>query len=539
MKKPTLSGIASSIFPTFFFVTTIIGAIRWFSPVPFWDMWDGTLAFNLAINQGRWSAFFEQANEHRIVLAKILFLIDYRFFGGLSYFLIVVNIVLMTGLWVVLAVTARRLTEPRTARLLTCIAGVLCFSWLQAENINWGYQSQFYMAYLLPLLAMLAMARYIASQRTGWFCLSAALGAASTLTMANGLSALPILVSMLLLYGRQFRTRTVVLVGITVITTALFFRHYQVQQHPIASPRAMIAFVLTFFGAPFAHVFQCQRLTFLVGTSCVVAVAFAVIKISIDRTRDPVALALAAFTLHIAAAGAAAALGRADLGLGAATAGRYETPVLVLYASLAIIFAHFWRNRAETKGSVATGLVAISIVLLASQLGALSTEGAQIARQRLQGALALALGIHDNERLGALYPVETPEQRHNLWATAHAAMDANLSVFSLPSFHIVRVALGKTPPAGYRECQGYIDRLSSIPTDARYERIDGWAFNQRTHRTPATVLLVEHGIVVGTALTGTRRPDVAKIVNRSAIHAGFEGYAYEGSERTATLFCAD
>lgn len=522
--------------PDFFVITTIIGAVRWFSPVPFWDMWDGTLGFNLAIRAGRWSEFFSQANEHRIVLSKILFLIDYRLFGGLSYFLIACNIALMLAIWITLAAVAHRITHRNTARLLACLSGVLVFSWLQSENINWGYQSQFYMAYLLPLLAMLMMARFISTRGQGWFYLAAVIGAASALTMANGLSALPIMVVMLAVSGREFRKDSVVLVGITILVIALYFTNYEKQPHELATIRQIIAFILTFLGAPFAYVFQCQPLTFLMGAAVAAAAAFCALRITFDRNRDPVALALAAFILHACAAGAAAAIGRANLGLGAATAGRYETPVLILYASLAIMFAHLWRHRAETNGAVATATAAFFVGFFAFQLNAFSPEGPRIAQQRDLGVLALSVGANDDARLAKLYPVDTPNQKRNLWETTRAAMDANLSVFSRPPFRTVHAAIGNAPPAGFSQCQGSIDIRTSIPGDKGFERIDGWAFTT-ARRVPRDVLLVENGIVVGAALTGFERMDVARAIDPAAAKSGFQGYVKIGAK--PQIFCGN
>lgn len=82
----------------FFAGSTIAGAVRWFSPVPYWDMWDGYVAFFLDVSKGDWSQFFAQANEHRIVFSKNLFWLDMRYFGGQSRLLIASNVALLIAL---------------------------------------------------------------------------------------------------------------------------------------------------------------------------------------------------------------------------------------------------------------------------------------------------------------------------------------------------------------------------------------------------------------------------------------------------------
>ena len=64
------------VLPALFVVSTILGTVRWFSPVPFWDMWEHTVRFYTDVLDGRWSAFWDQANEHRIVISYALFWLD-------------------------------------------------------------------------------------------------------------------------------------------------------------------------------------------------------------------------------------------------------------------------------------------------------------------------------------------------------------------------------------------------------------------------------------------------------------------------------
>ena len=79
-----------------FISLAIYGGIQLYSPIPFYDMWDAYLNFYVQVNQGDIAYWWSQHNEHRIVLSRILFWIDIRFFQGRIWFLIVINYLLIT-----------------------------------------------------------------------------------------------------------------------------------------------------------------------------------------------------------------------------------------------------------------------------------------------------------------------------------------------------------------------------------------------------------------------------------------------------------
>ncbi|MEX3954879.1 hypothetical protein [Trinickia sp. EG282A] len=525
--------------PAFFIVTTIVGAVRWFSPVPFWDMWDGTLQFYVARLQGaHWSPFFEQANEHRIVLSKVLFWADYRFFGGLSYLLIFLNIVLMFCLWMSLCLAARALmgAHRRLAYLCCALVAVPCFSWLQSENINWGYQSPFYLAYLLPLVALLMMARWIHDRRNVWFVAATVCGVLSTVTMANGLLALPLLVLMLALSGESTRWRTATLLLVTVLTLAAWTYHYHTMPHAGAPFRIMVKFLLMFFGAPFGWLFHNEIVTMLVGATVISASIWLALQWGRRVTRDPSYLALALFVVYIGAAGAAATISRSNFGLGAALAGRYETSLMLLYSALLLLFVHLYRERVATLAVVGAISVFVPLMLFAAQLGTMDQSGPEIARERMQAALALDLGVDDRDTIGSVYPQHTAEQRAQIWRVVANAVRYNLSVFGSSELKTARALLGK-PPVGLKECRGNIDAEAPVVSDTGHVRLSGWVFDEATKQVPKSAYIVSNGMVVGSVLTGIDRPDVQQSIDSKARHSGFQGYAVKADVHNYSIFC--
>jgi hypothetical protein len=75
------------------FILACAGGVVGYSPVPFWDMWDGTVLFLHNFLAGDWTALFSQHNEHRIVLTRLLFLVEYAVLDGSGRYLIAANYV--------------------------------------------------------------------------------------------------------------------------------------------------------------------------------------------------------------------------------------------------------------------------------------------------------------------------------------------------------------------------------------------------------------------------------------------------------------
>lgn len=524
----------------FFFLTTVIGAVRWFSPVPFWDMWDGYLGFYMDVTGGKWSQFFAQANEHRIVFSKLLFWLDIRYFHGLGLLLIPANIALMLGSWITLSAAARRLIGGGMALAVAAIIAAPCFSWLQSENITWGYQSQFFAAYLFPLIALTSLARsFESSRRRALFAVALSFGFASLGTMANGILALPMLVVMAALSGRSTRAEISILVAITIVGTLAWLHHHMSTPAVLPAVKVLIAFVLIFLGSPFAIIFGNHWPGYIAGTFMITSCVFFLCRWWRTEDRNPMALALIVFLGYVCAAAAGAASGRAFGGVEAAVASRYTTPVLLGWATLIILFVSTFRHRAETRGALLVLSVAIPFIMLASQLQLFQPESRVRAEQRMYAALALDLGVRDDSAIMPVYPTDTQEMRSRIYAMAPKAVKANLSIFAIPEMEQPRRFVGQAPAAvGLNACSGHVDVVEGVKTDSRYARISGWAFNMRTNHVPRVVYFVSGGTMTGAALTGLDRPDVASAINPAAAKSGFEGYA-KISASSMELFCED
>src|SRR5690554_6179984 len=142
----------------------ILGGARAYTPVPFWDMWEGTLPFYLDVQSGDKGIWWAQHNEHRIVLSRLLFWVDISVFKGAGLFLTIMNYVLAAlAVAVFLKIGRERwrsldpTPQPSGAWhgwLLGMLLCVWLFHWMQWENFTWAFQSQFFPAQLVPLCAL-------------------------------------------------------------------------------------------------------------------------------------------------------------------------------------------------------------------------------------------------------------------------------------------------------------------------------------------------------------------------------------------------
>ncbi|WP_321840500.1 hypothetical protein [Paraburkholderia bannensis] len=529
------------VIPTLFVLSTIVGAFRWFSPVPFWDMWEHTVRFYSDILDGRWSAFLDQANEHRILISYLLFWMDYRLFGGVTVFLITVNVALMAALWLCLYAAARSLLggHQRTLIVSCALLVIPCFSWLQSENINWAFQSQFYLAYLLPLASMIFLARWMEDTRSHkhyvW-----ALGCAvlASFTMANGLFALPLFIAMLVMGGNGTWRRTAAATAAMIVTFAAWSYHYGVVHHPIAPIKRIVEFLLIFLGGPIGLIFHSLLAGLIAGTAVLGACAFLAAHWLRGRVRQPMYLALLFFVAYVCAAGLAASIGRSQYGLDTALSGRYETPVLLLYSALFLMFVYLHRDRSATVPVICAVSVFTPLLMLTTQLDAVGTMGPDVARLRMQAALALNAGIDDRGAIARIYPQDDAIHVDLIHQIAASAIQHDISVFSLHTLKMARAAQGKSAQTlDIAQCLGHVDTMNTLPNDNQHVRLAGWAFDAKRRQVPEIAFIVSNGTVIGSVLTGIDRPDVRDQIDKKARRAGFDGYSTIVDQGTMSVWC--
>jgi len=520
-----LSGLA-----LLFAVLAVVGGVRSYSPVPFWDMWGGYLPMADPAANGGWSFWWHQHNEHRIVLSRLLFWADLRWFGGSSWFLIAINYILVLLGAVLFCRILRDAPTPSGRELdrhaLAALTVASLFFWSQHENLTWAFQSQFILAQLLPLAALYVLYRSIQGGSTQ-FALACLLGVLSAGTMANGILALPMMTAYALL-TRQGARRAGVLAALSALMLFAYLHDYASPAgHAAVSPlwqrkEQFVRYVAMYLGSPFYFALGEGRIgktAALLAGLLLIACPIRFAWLNLRRPHPPaLQLALLFFIAYIGATASGTAAGRMHISM--APAFRYTTPALMAWAALLALSAPAILALQGRRRHVAYGALALLMLpMLSFQLKALESHADEIY-DRAVAALAIELRIHDKVQIGHVYPST------DAIALSAQAADQQQSVFGMYPYRGARAHMGTViAPATLPACVGALDSTGLIEGDGRFLRVDGWLFGTAGKTVPKVVRFLDaEGKQVGYALGGNRREDVAAAVGQPARLAGYRGY---------------
>jgi hypothetical protein len=497
----------------------IVGGVRGYSPVPFWDMWNGYLEFYLKVSAGDFSAWWAQHNEHRIVLARLFFWIDISFFKGAGWFLIIINYLLILIGWL--------------------------FSWSQHENLTWGFQSQFILAQLLPLVSFYFLHKSSISPNNSlrYFFGALICGFLAIGTMANGIITLPLLTIFALLLRFSWQ-RIILLLTLSFFGIFVYFIGYDAPQGHGSliqtlreNPIGMFEFILLYIGGPFYFLLNGGTLGIVAakifGLGLIIISAALLWKFVRQPKNSTLQMAMLFFIIYVGATAFATAGGRLSFGLEQALASRYMTPVLMAWASFAVLCKPFLH-----AGKRLVAVAAILMIMIFFQQTSSLKSQANTLFQRNLGALALELGVKDQSQI------------KNLWFSADAtlaivekAREQKLSVFGIKPLIDLRETLDKATDHKENEiktCNGYLDEIKEISEDDRFMKIRGWVYEEGESIAKNKVLkLIDgSGLTVGYALHGQRRDDVRGIFGDVARYSGYEGYVMANKDIIKINGCA-
>ena len=517
------------VIPILYIGFAIVGVVRAYTPVPYWDMWDDYISVFARFRSGDWLYyFFHQSNEHRLPLAHVLFLVDLTVFKGNSRFLFASNVALMVALWVTFALVTRHLLRARGQLWLIVSAGIsaLALSWLHESNLTWAYQSQFFLAYLVPLAALASLARSMESPASsGWFLAALLLGLCSLGTMANGVAVMPLMVVMMLLAPHYSRLRVASFILCGIVATALWFHGIFSVPRPRPAAIDVVQFVVTFFGAP-------VRKTASGGTPEIIAgIVFIATSLTIafkrlrDRARlDPMALALLTFIAYVGATSVVIAWGRAGFNPNAAAIGRYLTPSLTAWCALAVLLAYVSKDTPKQPRRALLIAGAGALLFLPIEMRVFRDRLSATAQENNFAGLALRMGIFDTVAVSKTYPLDRIEQHQYIKDSVQRAKTMKLSVFGDPAWAQAVDALGADVADGFDPCSGAIEDMQPVAGEENTWRAKGWAFDDHRKQVPQFAHIAANGKIVGVAVTGVPRRDIAKRFRSRARYGGFDGY---------------
>lgn len=513
----------------------IIGGFLSYSPVPYWDMWDGYLGFFIKVSEGDVTAWWAQHNEHRIILARLLFWLDLSWFQGSVWLLIVVNYLLMGLAYLFFSLFLKEQLNKKeeffSRKILSLVMLAMLFAWIQKNNLTWGFQSQFILAQLLPLIAFFLLHRSFTNSTPakGLFFLACLVGTLSVGTMANGVLTLPLMILLALVLRLSWQ-RIAVLVVLGIAATALYFydyhtldNHGSLKEALINNPVGLLQYVLLYIGGPIYYLTGqgSQAIAQLTGVFLIASAVFFTWQSVNQYSKSSLQLALLTFLLYVGGTALGTGGGRLIFGVEQALSGRYQTPALMAWVALLILYAPMIArciNRHPPR--ILLPLLFVPLLLLPEQFKAVHSQQSTLFERQV-AALALELGIKDQEQILSIFPSAE-------WALFIAKIPAelDLSIFGQPNIKNVNRLIGQSSKTRSPvQCLGSLDEINNIDGQSKYVRIRGWIYQNEAKETPRVVhLLDKEGRIVGYALTGQPRPDVEAAINTKVIESGFKGY---------------
>lgn len=511
-----------------------------YSPVPYWDMWDGYLDFYVKASSGDWSVWWAQHNEHRIFLARLLFWIDISIFDGQSIFLIIINYLLLLLTYLLIRQFLHEqipLVENSLLRkTLSLVIFILIFSWLQRENLIWGFQSQFVLAQFLPLLAFFLIHKsHIEYSRSNCFFITACIvGVLAVGTMANGILTLPLMSFLAILLGFNI-WRIVLLVSISLASIFLYFYNYtspeghgSITNEILENPIGVIEYFLVYIGKPFYYFFasllgseKSLVITKFFGLVFVLLFTYISFKAIKTTKHKSINLCLVTFLIYICGSGAATAGGRLAFGVDQALSSRYFTPVLIGWSILLVLYAPIILTMFRKKPILIANLLLIMpILLIPEQLKAKSSNIDELFEREI-AVLALEMNIREESQIKRIFPFVDW-----IFSITSIPIERNLSVFGHPRFKDVRQLINSVESEKPSIiCQGSIEHISPIIPSSSFSSISGWLFSSKDNAEPSIIhILNEKNIIIGYAITGQRRKDLKDKLGKNSYKSGFKGY---------------
>ncbi|WP_431302486.1 hypothetical protein [Sediminicoccus sp. BL-A-41-H5] len=511
--------------------------------MPFMDQLDYTTAGILR------DSLFHRHNEHLIFLPKLGFLLDLRLGGGNAVnigtiLLIQLGHALLLG-WMV---TAGNREWRRPDVVAFGLALCACFSSLQYENLAWGFQTQFVGVYALATACFAVV--FLGGTGLAATLAACLLGAAATLTMANGVFVLPIAAALALLAGRPWR-QVAAYAAVSALLLGVFIAGHVSPEHhsspldALRVPWRVATYMAVFLGRPLAEMLRHPitadgggLLSSIVigGAGMLLAAGLGLRALLWRRALSPVEFALLAGLAFILASAGVTAAGRHGFGYIQATSPRYGTPALLFWCLLLLSFQVILHRRGKLPALAASAaLVAAAAALTLQQPRSLLALEHFVAA-RYPAETALLLGVRDDDAFRAVYPL--PEA---VEPGMRGLRERNLSIHAGREGEWLGRPIGslfRLLPEG--RCLGVFDRARlQGAAPAPFATVSGWAWDGGRRTRLGRILLVnDAGAVVGFARGPLRRLDVPRATGGAVpdTRVGWTGHALAGPGATLRAY---
>jgi hypothetical protein len=511
------------------FFTSLAAVIDSYAPVPFHDEWDMLANWDQVkshTGSALWS-IYDQHNEHRIAVPRLLFFSDIFLFDGKGYLnLAGIFVVQILNALLITLLIVRAIPLPTFIRIAT-FGFVFCamFSTLQFNNLFWGFQFQFVSVFWFAALAFIFLsdrAPATSQHKNATVSFPQALGIlfsiVASFTMANGLLTWVIGLAI----GLRDRWKWGKLSFFLSVATVVFwfyFRDYRpVTGHTnpidaLQTPWLLFQYTALYLGHSLSP--WNERFATILGGIAIVLTCFLFVVFFTDknnrvfRTKETrVLISISAFILATALI---TGLGRLSFGIEQATSGRYATPSLIFWITLAGTLGSIslverifrWLSRGMAAYICAT----VFLVVVSYQANWIQAKHDWKTR-KMAAASALLTNIFDDSYLRAVYPRPKRLKELNEVLERKGLSFYSIDWANLPGKRITEHFISTTATT----CRGHLDAVDDVESDDNGFRLHGWAVDTDTSRPSETVVFAtEDSDIVGIAFTGRPRSDVEKL----------------------------
>lgn len=396
-------------------LTTLVMQFVFFSEVPENDYWDQIHWLTRIRTDGvTLQELFRQANEHRIAVPRLFFLVDDYFFRSTGWFCVAVMYAGMIGLaGMILRVFRAPLRAADLVGFGWFVVVSLLFLFTQSENFLWENQVQFILVYLLAALAILtALDAEDASgvRQVALHGLTLAVAAAAVFTMANGLLVFgPIL--LLLAVRRNWPALAVYALAAALLAYGYLHGYQRPPNHPdvaksIFHVGRLLQHFLMYMGGYFSKTSGIAG--GLLGAAGVAYMLERGIRWLGSAGRRPRHESFALlFALYIVGSAALTSLGRADIDIYQGFSSRYQTPVNLFWACIVLLLCLDQRlSLVVRRRVVVAATVALTVLVSAGQAYSLLWQVGHSAKFSY-AADAMATRVPDQEAMIRVFPDTT------------------------------------------------------------------------------------------------------------------------------------
>jgi len=348
-------------------ISTVLTAFMLKTLLPFWssfpfgDHWESVRMYSKFDQEGfQFSEIWKQHNEHRIIPSKLLFTVDYYFFSGRQTFLYVCNYALSLTVFLLLTKHLNRsylMTEFRAGAeiddsknrktvdlmLWFSVSAFLAWHSAQALNLNWAFQSQFFLAPLFLLIALsFALHRPPSWKTILWLSLFSFCG---MISMSNGLIT-PLI---LLLAMWSLKYRSVYLLGFLVAAASFYLLYFLGYEFRSAVPDSetktgifdVFGFLVGFLTSISLSIDASWPLRYAIVFISVIPLIVVLIRIMSKRPVPHYVFIATFCALFCGLSAGMTAVGRASIGQDAALTYRYLTISFIYWTSVILVGVYF------------------------------------------------------------------------------------------------------------------------------------------------------------------------------------------------------